>query len=154
MGNYLEQFLFGIFPYLAMAVFLIETSRRYRKEKITYTTYSSQFLENKDHFWAMMAWHYGIIGTLAGHAIAFLFPKQLLLWNSIPIRLYIIEATAFIFGSLALIGVVAMIMRRIKNSKVAAHFQSTFGIEIEGGGIGLFPPRQLLSIQLLGKHSK
>ncbi|MCA9788439.1 MAG: respiratory nitrate reductase subunit gamma, partial [Cyanobacteria bacterium HKST-UBA05] len=84
--NTIDQLIFGVLPYLAMALFFIETIRRYVTEKYSYTTMSSQFLENKQHFWGMMAFHYGIIGTIAGHIIAFLLPKSVLWWNSYPIR--------------------------------------------------------------------
>ena len=116
--NTIDQLIFGVLPYLAMALFFIETIRRYVTEKYSYTTMSSQFLENKQHFWGMMAFHYGIIGTIAGHIIAFLLPKSVLWWNSYPIRLYILEATAFIFGALSLFGVAAIIYRRISNPRV------------------------------------
>lgn len=116
--NYLDVFLFAVFPYLAMAIFFIETIRRYVTQKYTYTSLSSQFLEDKFHFWGMIPFHYGIIGTLLGHVIAFAFPRHLLLWNSVPIRLFIIETTALIFGLLALVGFLHIFIRRMKYERI------------------------------------
>lgn len=118
MGNYLDLFLFAILPYLSLTLFFVETIRRYNKQMYSYTSLSSQFLENKEHFWGLVPFHYGILTVLVGHVLAFLLPKQLLLWNSYPIRLYILETTALIFGLLALIGIITVIHRRMTHSKV------------------------------------
>lgn len=115
---YLEQILFGIFPYLALVIFFMVTIQRYRTQKFTYSSLSSQFLENKRHFWGMVPFHYGILTVLAGHVVAFLFPRELLLWNSVPVRLYILELTAFIFAILTLVGLIALIARRLSDPKV------------------------------------
>jgi nitrate reductase gamma subunit len=116
--TYLDQCLFAVFPYVAMAVFFVGTIWRYRTQMYSYTTMSSQFLENRQHFWGMMAFHYGIIGTLAGHVIAFLVPKSVLWWNGAPLRLYLLEATAFIFGALALLGMAIIVYRRLTDPRV------------------------------------
>jgi nitrate reductase gamma subunit len=73
---------------------------------------SSQFLENKSHFWALVPFHYGIIFVLLGHIVALLIPKTVLLWNSMPLRLYAIEITGLALGVMALVGAVAAIARR------------------------------------------
>jgi nitrate reductase gamma subunit len=57
---------------------------------------------------------------MMGHVVAFLFPAEILLWNSIPIRLLILEVTALVFGLLALIGLIALIYRRTTNLRVRA----------------------------------
>ena len=115
---YLDQLLFAIVPYLAFFTFFLVTIQRYRIQKFTYSSLSSQFLENREHFWGMVPFHYGILVVLAGHVVAFLLPRQLLLWNSIPMRLYVLEISALIFAILTLIGFVALIRRRLHNPKV------------------------------------
>lgn len=118
MSNYLDLFLFSIWPYLAVGIFFVEAIRRYVSQTYSYTSLSSQFLENKFHFWGLVPFHYGIIVTLVGHLIAFLFPRELLLWSSVPVRLVILEVTALIFGLLALVGLIHIIIRRMKYEKV------------------------------------
>lgn len=114
----LDMFLFAVLPYLAMALFFVETIRRYLNQSYSYTSLSSQFLENRFHFWSMIPFHYGILGTLAGHVAAFLIPKQLLAWNGQPLRLYILETTALILGMLATVGVIHIVVRRAKYANV------------------------------------
>ena len=117
-GNYLDQFLFGILPYVAFLTFFLVTISRYRSRKFTYSSLSSQFLENQQHFWGIVPFHYGILMVLTGHVVAFLIPRQILLWNSEPLRLYVLEISALVFGLLTLIGLTGAIMRRLTVSKV------------------------------------
>lgn len=113
-----DQILFVVLPYSAMFIFFLGTIMRYRTAPFTYSSLSSQFLENQQHFWGLVPFHYGIITVLAGHVVAFLIPRQVLLWNSRPLRLYILEISALIFGLLTLLGLVACISRRLTVSKI------------------------------------
>ena len=81
-AHYLDQILFLALPYVAMMIFFLGTIQRYRAQTFTYSSLSSQFLENRQHFWGMVPFHFGILVVLAGHVAAFLVPRQILLWNS------------------------------------------------------------------------
>lgn len=100
--RYLDQLLFIALPYVALFTFFLMTIARYRSRAFTYSSLSSQFLENEQHFWGLVPFHYGIIAVLAGHFVAFLVPRDILAWNSRPLRLYILEFSALVFGLLAL----------------------------------------------------
>lgn len=117
-GTYLDLFLFAVLPYAVFLTFFIFTIHRYRAETFTYSSLSSQFLENRSHFWGSVPLHFGILTVLAGHVVAFLVPGQILLWNSKPLRLYILEITALIFGILAVVGFVSAAVRRYADTKV------------------------------------
>ena len=109
---YLDQILFGVLPYLALVLFLLVSIQRYRAQRFTYSSLSSQFLENEQHFWALVPFHYGILTVLAGHLIAFCIPRQVLAWNGAPLRLYILEITALVFGLMTLVGLIVILIRR------------------------------------------
>jgi nitrate reductase gamma subunit len=111
---------FMVCPYLAMFIFFVGTIMRYRKAPFTYSSFSSQFLENKRHFWGLVPFHYGIVIVLLGHIVAFLIPGQILAWNSRPLRLYVLESSALAFGLLALVGLCGAILRRLSFPKVRA----------------------------------
>lgn len=113
----LDLFLFGVLPYLAVAVFLLVTIQRYRQQKFSYSSLSSQLLENRQHFWGTVPFHYGILVVLLGHVVAFALPRTLLAWNGVPWRLFVLEATAFAFGLLTLFGLVNVIVRRTADRK-------------------------------------
>jgi len=116
--HYLDQFLFAILPYMVAITFFPVTIVRYVARGFTYSSLSSQFLENKQHFWGLVPFHYGILVVTGGHIVAFLLPKQLLAWNSQPLRLYVLEISALIFAALALVGLCAALVRRFSVSKV------------------------------------
>lgn len=104
--------LFAALPYSALVVFFLMTIQRYRQRKFTYSTLSSQFLENQMHFWGSVPFHYGILTVLAGHFFAFLLPGTILAWNAAPLRLFLLEATGLAFAVLALLGLVNTVLRR------------------------------------------
>jgi nitrate reductase gamma subunit len=118
MIHYLDQLLFAALPYAVMVVFLLGTIQRYRAQSFSYSSLSSQFLENRQHFWAMVPFHYGILTVLAGHVVAFLIPRQILWWNSKPARLYVLEVTALAFGIITLVSLGAVVLRRLTSAKV------------------------------------
>ncbi len=117
-AHYLDQFLFAILPYMVAITFFPVTIVRYLARGFTYSSLSSQFLENKQHFWGLVPFHYGILVVTAGHIVAFLLPKQILAWNSQPLRLYVLEISGLIFAALALVGLCAAVVRRFSVSKV------------------------------------
>ena len=91
-GQYLDQLLFNALPYMAVFTFFLMTIRRYRARTFTYSSLSSQFLENQQHFWGLVPFHYGVLVVLTGHFVAFLVPRGILLWNSHPCLLYTSDA--------------------------------------------------------------
>lgn len=116
--GHLDILMFAVLPYLALVVFLVVTIQRYRQQKFTYSSLSSQFLENRQHFWSLVPFHYGLLFVLAGHVVAFLVPRSILAWNARPVRLYILEVTALIAGILTVVGLVMALTRRWRSNKV------------------------------------
>lgn len=115
---FLDEILFVVLPYLAFIIFLLVSIRRYLTQSFTFSSLSSQFLENQQHFWGLVPFHYGIIAVVTGHVIGFLIPREVLAWNSVPLRLYILEIAAFIFGLLTLVGLASVIVRRATVTKI------------------------------------
>jgi len=113
-----DQILFVVLPYVALVLFFLVTIQRYRAQRFTYSSLSSQFLENRDHFWAVVPFHYGILAVLAGHILAWLLPGEVLALNARPVRLYFLEITGLALGLFALVGLVAAIIRRLRTSKI------------------------------------
>ena len=114
----LDLVLFGALPYAAMLVFFVVTVQRYRQQTFSYSSLSSQFLENDRHFWALVPFHYGLLFVLGGHIVAFLIPSAVLAWNGNPLRLLLLEVTALIGGVLTLVGLVNILVRRFRSVRV------------------------------------
>ncbi len=110
--------LFVVLPYAALSVFLIGSIYRYKNKGFGVSSISSQFLEGRKLFWASQPFHWGLFFLFFGHLIAFLFPRAVLAWNGQPVRLLILEITAFSFGLCAFIGVLLLIYRRLTTRRV------------------------------------
>jgi nitrate reductase gamma subunit len=148
LSTYFDALLFIALPYVSLFTFFLVTIVRYLGRGFSYSSLSSQFLENRQHFWALMPFHYGILTVLAGHIVAFCLPRQLLWWNGAPARLYILEVTALGFGLLSLVGLMAAMVRRRTNHKIAVVTTPTDWILlalllvqiVSGVGVALFHP--------------
>jgi len=114
----LDDLLFGVFPYVAVAVAIVGTAWRFLSNRFSVSSLSSQFLESRQLFWGSVPWHYGILIVLAGHLIAFLTPRSVLAWNGVPWRLYVLEITALAFGLLTLAGLILLIIRRAGSARI------------------------------------
>ncbi len=116
-GTFLDAILFIVLPYVAFAIFFLVSIHRYLFLPFTFSSLSSQFLENREHFWGMVPFHYGIIVVLTGHVAAFFVPQGILLWNRAPMRLYLLELTGLALGLLAIAGLASAIVRRVTDPK-------------------------------------
>jgi nitrate reductase gamma subunit len=116
----LDNLLYVIFPYAAATLAVVVTFQRLVRRPFSYSSLSSQFLESDELFYGSVPWHIGILTVLAGHVIGFAIPKQVLWWNGVPARLYVLEITGLMFGLLALIGIVSLIIRRITSPRIRA----------------------------------
>ncbi|MDP6610486.1 MAG: respiratory nitrate reductase subunit gamma [Vicinamibacterales bacterium] len=116
--GYLDPLLLVILPYVAAVIFFLVTIERYRTQSFSYSSLSSQFLENQQHFWGLVPFHFGILAVIGGHIAAFVLPAQVLAWNGEPLRLYVLEVTALIFGLLSVVGLLAIIYRRLHDPKI------------------------------------
>ena len=118
--NALNAFLFIGLPYAAMLIFVIGLALRYRNRGFTITSLSSEFLEGRALFWGVVPFHFGLLVILTRHSLAFLLPSATLAWNSEPLRLIILEVSAFTFGVSVLVGLLALMVRRVVNPRVRA----------------------------------
>ena len=110
-----DYVLFGVLPYVVAVVFLIVTIQRYRMKAFSYSSLSSQFLENQHHFWGSVPFHYGILVVLFGHILAFFLPQAILAWNAAPLRLMLLEVTGIAFAVLTLVGLANIMLRRFRS---------------------------------------
>lgn len=115
-----NDLLFLIFPYISLAIFIIVSVYRAVYRPFTISSLSSQLLERRKLYWGSISMHYGIILVLLGHLFALLLPKGLLMWNTVPIRLYILEITGLALGIWATIGMLILLWRRLSSRKVRA----------------------------------
>src|SRR3972149_1296261 len=115
-----DALLFVAFPYVTVALAVAVGLYRYFYDRFSYSSISSQFLENRTLFWGSVPWHYGIGLVLLAHLLALLFPGPRGALLAPPPRLYIREITGLALALLALVGLALLFVRRLTNVRVAA----------------------------------
>ncbi len=116
--NSLNDFLFSVFPYLAIVGAPIAAIYRYRSVNFGVSSLSSQFLEGNQGFWGAVPFHWAILMLFLGHLLMFLFPQVVLLWNANPVRLIAHETVAFTFGMVAFVGLLVLLVRRLSSARI------------------------------------
>lgn len=111
-------FLWAVFPYVAVALSLSVGLYRYLRDRFSFSSQSSQFLENRMAFWGSTMWHYGIILILIPHILGFLFPGAWAALISNQTRLYMMEITGLALALMAATGLAILIVRRLSNARV------------------------------------
>ena len=116
--------LFAVFPYVAVIIAVVLGVYRYRSRRFSYSSLSSQFLENRTLFWGSVPWHYGVILILTAHTLALLFPT---FWGNLlseRIRLYVLEVSGLALALMTVVGLALLIVRRVRSPRVF-HVTST-----------------------------
>lgn len=124
--NYLHNFLFGIFPYIALGVFIIGCWLRYDHGQFTWRAGSSQMLSKKNVRMASIMFHVGIIIVFFGHLVGLLTPH----WVYEPFmtpgtKQVMAIVVGGIAGAFCLVGASMLFYRRIMDPRVRA--SSTVG---------------------------
>jgi nitrate reductase gamma subunit len=109
----MDPFLFGVFPYLAVALAVVGAFRRFGAMRYTVTTSSTQMLESRLQHWGSVSWHYAILLILLAHLVAILLPGVMADALGSPWRLLAIEVTGLALGLTALVGLVLLGIRRL-----------------------------------------
>ena len=115
-----NSLFFLILPYITLILAISVTVYRSVYRPFTVSSLSSQLLERRKLYWGSISFHWGIVIILTGHLLALLAPRSLLLWNAVPIRLYLLEFSGLALGLWALGGLLVLIWRRLSNKRILA----------------------------------
>jgi nitrate reductase gamma subunit len=120
--NTLHQFLFGIYPYICVAVFLLGSLVRFDRDQYTWKSDSSQLLRRGQLRWGSNLFHLGILGIFFGHLFGLLTPLSV--WHALGVSAPAKQMLAIVAGGLAgvacLVGLVLLIHRRLVEARIRA----------------------------------
>lgn len=120
MSNF-NFLLFGVYPYVALAICLIGSWARFDLSQYTWKTGSSQMLSNKGMRVASNMFHVGILFILAGHFVGLLTPHAVYHHViSTENKQLLAMVSGGIFGVICLIGLLMLIVRRMTDARVRA----------------------------------
>src|SRR5208282_1200320 len=119
VATYLNEFLFGVYPYLALTVLLLGCLIRFDREPFTWKSDSSQLLRKGQLRLGSNLFHYGVLVVVAGHFIGFLAPDWAVSWALDPAQHQLLAMTVGgIAGAIAIVGLSILIHRRLADPRI------------------------------------
>ena len=119
--DYLHQFFFGIYPYLAIAIMVGVTIMRYDRDQYTWKADSSQLLRSKGMRIGSNLFHIGIILLFFGHLVGLLTPEPVYhLVMTAGAKQLMAMIAGGIFGSLCFVGLTMLLYRRLFDKRIRA----------------------------------
>ena len=120
--GYMNQFLFGHFPYLALAVFFVGSLMRFDREQYTWKSDSSQLLRHGQLRWGSNLFHIGVLGIFVGHFFGLLTPPWV--WHAIgltaPAKQMLSITAGGTAGVMGFVGLVLLLHRRLVDPRIRA----------------------------------
>lgn len=117
----INQFLFGIYPYIALSIFLFGSLVRFEREQYSWKSDSSQLLYAGQLRLGNILFHTGVLFVFAGHLVGLLTPVAV--WDALGITHSFKQMLAIIaggvFGVIALIGILILLHRRFSCDRIA-----------------------------------
>jgi len=120
--NYLNTFLYGYYPYIAIIVFFVGSALRYDRDQYTWRTGSSQLLRAKELRIGSNWFHIGILLLFVGHFAGLLTPPEIYhgLGLSTSAKQLLAVIAGGIFGGICLRGMIILIRRRLTDVRIRA----------------------------------
>ncbi|MFC4297176.1 respiratory nitrate reductase subunit gamma [Castellaniella hirudinis] len=110
----LDLFFFGVYPYIALTVFLLGSLLRFEREQYTWKSDSSQLLRRGSLRWGSNLFHIGIIALFFTHLVGLLTPPAV--YHAFGVTTQFKQLMAIVVGAIlgvmCLIGLLLLIHRR------------------------------------------
>lgn len=127
MGDFLNQFLFGYYPYVCLAVFFTGSILRFEHGQYSWRSGSSQLLRRKQLLVGSVLFHIGILIIFVGHLVGLLTP--IAMFDTLGISHGAKQMLAILVGGIAglvcLVGIAMLTHRRLFDARIRA--TSSFG---------------------------
>ncbi|NVJ96654.1 MAG: respiratory nitrate reductase subunit gamma [Alphaproteobacteria bacterium] len=121
MSTYLNDFFFGIYPYLAIVIMVMGTILRYDQDPYSWKAGSSQLLRSKGMRAGSNMFHVGIILLFFGHFVGLLTPESVYhLVMTAAAKQKMAMIAGGIFGTICFIGMTILLVRRLTDARIRA----------------------------------
>lgn len=122
MADFLHHLLFGIYPYIALAVLAVGSVIRYDREPYSWRAGSSQLLRRRQLMIGSVLFHLGVLVIFLGHVGGLLTP--IAIWDALGVPHGAKQLLAIVVGGvagvIAIIGATLLIHRRFFDARVRA----------------------------------
>ena len=120
MEDWLNNALFGWYPYVALTVFLLGSLLRFDHSQYTWRTGSSQLLRRRQMMWGSNLMHVGILAIFGGHLVGLLTP--VVVFDTLGISHTFKQLLAMSVGGIAgvacWIGIALLAHRRLFDARI------------------------------------
>lgn len=115
----MHEFLFGLYPYLCLAVLLLGCLIRFDREPYTWKSDSSQMLRKHELRLGSNLFHYGVLVVILGHFVGFLMPDAAIDWLISPTQHQLLAMlVGGIAGAIAIVGLSILLHRRLTDPRI------------------------------------
>jgi len=119
--SYLNQFVFGIYPYICLTVFLLGSLIRFDRDQYTWKSDSSQLLKMGQLRLGSNLFHLGILFLFFGHTVGMLTPHFVYEpFMTAGAKQLMAMVSGGLFGLLGFIGVTLLLHRRLAEPRIRA----------------------------------
>lgn len=127
MNAWFNTLVFGIYPYVALAVLALGSIARYEREPYTWRSGSSQLLRRRQLMAGSILFHLGVLVVFFGHLVGLLTPIMLfeLIGIGHGFKQVMAMAVGGIAGAFALSGALMLAHRRLFDARIRR--TSSFG---------------------------
>ncbi|MDR3522617.1 MAG: respiratory nitrate reductase subunit gamma [Acetobacteraceae bacterium] len=123
MSDWLNNALYGWYPYVAITVFLLGSLLRFDHSQYTWRTGSSQLLRRRQLTWGSNLFHVGILVIFGGHLVGLLTPLWVfeMLGVSHTFKQILAMSAGGIAGVACWIGIALLAHRRLFDARIRAN---------------------------------
>jgi nitrate reductase gamma subunit len=124
--NTLDNFLFGIYPYICLSVFLLGSLLRFDRDQYSWKSDSSQLLRTGQLRWGSNLFHVGVLFLFFGHTFGMLTPHFVYeRFISAGDKQLMAIVSGGVFGVLGFIGVSLLLHRRFFDERIRANSKTS-----------------------------
>jgi nitrate reductase gamma subunit len=124
--TYLDNLLFGYYPYICLSIFLLGSLMRFDRDQYTWKSDSSQLLRAGQLRWGSNLFHVGVLFLLGGHTLGMLTPHFLYEpFISAGNTQIMAMVSGGAFGILGFIGVSMLLQRRLGDVRIRANSKTS-----------------------------
>lgn len=124
--SYLDHFIFGVYPYIALSVFLLGSLIRFDRDQYSWKSDSSQLLRKGQLRWGSNLFHVGVLFLFGGHSVGMLTPHFVYeSFMSAGDKQLLAMVSGGVFGVLGFVGVTLLLHRRLSDDRIRVNSKTS-----------------------------
>ena len=117
--SYLDHFIFGVYPYIALSVFLLGSLIRFDRDQYSWKSDSSQLLRKGQLRLGSNLFRVGVLFLFGGHSVGMLTPHFVYeSFMSAGDKQFLAMVSGGVFGVLGFVGVTLLLHRRLSDERI------------------------------------